>query len=67
MNVNQLISQALNDSLPVMSSDIQMFLVWGVGCLVAVLAVRLVGEALGLIGGKDDDEKSFGIHQKGDK
>jgi len=64
MNINDLISQALNDSLPAMSSDIQMFMVWGVGCLVAVLAVRLLGEALGLIGGKDEDEENSSIFKK---
>jgi len=34
MNINDLISQALNDSLPAMSSDIQMFMFWLFVCWV---------------------------------
>lgn len=69
MNVNDLISQALSDALPLLSSDIQMFLVWSVGCLVAIMAIRLLSEAFGLIGGKsdDDDDTSSPIHKMGDR
>lgn len=58
MNINDQITSLLNESLAGMLADVQTVLIWAVGCVLVVVAYRLIKGAFDTMNDRDIDSSS---------